>query len=308
MPRFPAGLLTAFLVIPVTLAAQNPPASVPDTGNVTLLDVTVHPGEYEPHTLFLQKGIVYRISFSGPNIQIKMRSYQHKQLPFVVELTNDVDATGGSEYELYPQSDGDIEFSAVDVGGTVPVTFRLWKDARSTERGRRSADEGYWELGVDALVGWQGRYSAIADGAGMTLGGCLSVRNGPGPLGWINGCIVGAEGLTGPRGGFRFFSEPEIRLSNGRRTDTGWKNEWGLLVRINIIVDGGDGANLLAGRFGYGAYLARDLRDLNGSGWRITLAARAESGDKITTDGLGFTTGQTRVWAPAFQLGIGRYH
>ena len=308
MPRFLSGLVAALLVTPVTLVAQTPPAPATDTGNVTLLDITVHPGEYEPHVVFLQKGVVYRASFSGQGVEIRLRSFAGRQLPFVVPLTNGVDASGGSEYEVYPQSDGDIEFTEVFNGEKVPVTFRLWKDARGTERGRRSAEEGFWELGVDGLVGWRGSFGAQAGGSGATLGGCLTVRNGPGPLGWLNGCIIGAEGLTGKQGVFFFFTQPEIRLSNGRRTDAGWKYEWGAVVRFNIFGDGGDGQYLDEGRFGYGAYLARDFRDLNGRGWRITLIGRADSGDRLTLNSFGVVTKRSLAWAPVIQVGVGRYH
>ena len=303
-----SGLLATLVVLPYSLSAQTPSPPPPDSGNVTLLDITVHPGEYEPHIVFLQKGIVYRASFSGKGVEIRLRSFQGRQLPFVVALSNDVDATGGSEYELYPQSDGDVEFTEVFNAEKVPVTFRLWKDARSTERGRRSAEEGFWELGVDGLVGRRGNFSPQAGGSGTTFGGCLSVRNGPGVLGWLNGCILGAEGLTGQQGVFFFFSEPEIRLSNGRRTDAGWKNEWGLVARVNIFADGGDGNYLDEGHFGNGAYFARDQRDLNGRGWRLTLIVRADNGQKLTLDAFGNVTKREQAWAPAIQLGVGRYH
>ena len=303
MPRYLPGLVAA-LLFQLPLAAQSP-ATPPDTGNVTLLDITVHPGEYEPHTVFLQKGIVYRASFSGQGIEIRVRSYGGRQLPFVVPLTNGVDASGASEFEIYPQSDGNIEFTEVFNAEKVPVTFRLWRDARGTERGRRSAEEGFWELGVDGLVGWYGNYGSQSGGSGATLGGCLSVRNGPGPLGWINGCIVGVERLTTGSGqGFFLFTEPEIRLSNGRRTDSGWKFEWGLLVRYAMFANGNDGGNIGGANLGYGAYVARDLRDLNGRGWRLTLMGRMDGSSSGSA-----TFGSTgRIWAPVFQFGVGRYH
>lgn len=311
MPRFPAGLLAAFLVIPVTLAAQNPPAAAADTGNVMLLDITVHPGEYEPHIVFLQRGIVYRASFSGQGVEIRVRSFAGRQLPFIVSLTNSVDASGGSEFEIYPQSDGDIEFTEAFNGDKVPVTFRLWKDARSTERGRRSAEEGYWELGIDGLVGWHGDFDAQdggAAGAGGTVGGCLGVRNGPGPLGAINGCIVGAEWkVSGRVKGVFFFTEPQIRLSHGRRTDTGWRYDWGLLFRYAAFADGSDDGNFSPGMFGVGAYVARDLRDLNGRGWRITFTARSDNMSELVDDGFGSFVNKGRRWSPAFQIGVGRY-
>ena len=288
------GLVAALVALPLTLAAQTPTPTAADTGNVTLLDITVHPGEFEPHIVFLQRGIVYRASYSGPGIEIRLRSFAGKQLPFVVPLTNGVDATGGSEYELYPQSDGNIEFTEVFNANKVPVTFRLWKDARGTARGRRSAEEGFWELGVDGLVGWHGAFQSGTlppGGSGPTIGGCLSVRNGSGPLGFINGCVFGVERLSSSGGsGYFLFTEPEIRLSNRRRTDSGWKFEWGLLVRYGAFASEADGGNLGGGNFGYGAYVARDQRDLNGRGWRITLSGRTDTG------------------APAVQLGVGRYH
>ena len=147
---------------------------------------------------------------------------------------------------------------------------------------------------MDGLVGWHGAFHTgtfQSGGSGPTFGGCLGVRNGPGPLGFINGCIFGVERLSSSDGsGFFLFTEPEIRLSNGRRTDSGWKFEWGLLVGYGAFASGNDGGNHGGGHFGYGAYLARDQRDLNGRGWRITLAGRTDTG------------------APAVQLGVGRYH
>ena len=306
------GLLASLLCIPVALTAQSPPPPPADTGDVTLLDVTLHPGEYEPHTLFLQKGVVYRVSFSGPGVEVRLRSYQQKQLPFVVPITSEVDASGSTEYELYPQSDGDIEITEVFNGLKVPVTLRLWRDARATERGRRSADEGFWELGIDALAGWHGAFKAGAPGAagqGGTIGGCLGVRNGPGPLGFLNGCIFGIERLaSSSSSGFFLFTEPEIRLSNKRRTDSGWRFEWGLIVRYASFGSDDDGGNLEGGSFGYGAYLARDQRDLEGRGWRVTLTGRFDGLTNETLDAFGNVTSSKHIWAPALQLGVGRYH
>jgi hypothetical protein len=311
MTRSRLGLLASLLCAPMLLAAQNPPPPPADTGNITLIDVTLHPGEYEPHTIFLQKGLVYRISFSGPGVDVRVRSYQGKQLPFVVPLTNEIDASGTSEYELYPQSDGDIEITEVFNALKVPVTFRLWRDARATERGRRSADEGFWELGVDGLAGWHGDFKADSStaGGGATIGGCLAVRNGPGPLGFLNGCIFGVERLaSSTSSGFFLFTEPEIRLSNRRRTDSGWKFEWGLLVRYASFGSDNDGGNLGGGNFGFGAYLARDQRDLNGNGWRVTLTGRFDGLSNEKLDGFGNTLSTKHLWAPALQLGVGRYH
>ena len=305
MNRSVVGLLAALLGVPAALVAQTPPPPPADTGNVILLDVTVHPGEFDPHTVFLQKGIVYRASFSGPGVAMRMRSYKGKQLPYVVSLTSVVEASGSSEYEIYPQSDGDIEFQELFNEGQVPVTFRLWRDARATEHGRRSAEEGFWELGVDLLVGGRGSIHdnvGLPTGSGMTIGGCLGVRNGPGPLGFLNGCIFGLERLSSSTTpGFYLFTEPEIRLSNHRRTDSGWKFEWGLLMRYAAFGSDDDGGNLDNGEFGFGGYVARDQRDLNGRGWRITLTGRADAAR-------GGAGGNHRLWAPAFQLGVGRYH
>lgn len=296
------------------LWAQDPDSTrqaPSDSGNVTLLDFTVDPAANEPHVVFLQKGIVYRASFSQPGVTLRMRSYRNRQLPFLVDLTNATDASGGSELELYPQSDGDIELVVV-VPSSVPVRFRLWSDARASERGRRSAEEGYWELGVDGLLGWHGDFDSQTGapaGSGITLGGCLSVRNGPGPLGIINGCIVGAEWkLGGDTRGFFFFAEPLIRLSNGRRTDSGWRYEWGLAMRFAAFADGSGGTNFGPGILGLGAYLARDQRDLNGRGWRMYLIARADGQAIEVPDGFGNVDRKGRDWVPALQFGLGRYH
>ncbi len=308
-----ACLLTGLLLAASRLAAQDTTTARADSDrNVILLDITVDPNVNERQVVYLQKGIVYRASFSQPGVILRVRSRKNKQLPFVVPLSNAPDASESSEIEIYPQSDGDIELTPVFNARGVPVTFRLWRDVRATERGQRAAEEGWWELGVDGLVGWHGAFNAgtaESSGSGATFGGCLGVRNGLGPLGFINGCIFGFERLnSSTTPGFFLFTEPEIRLSNGRRTDSGWKFEWGLLIRYAAFGSENDGGNLGGGNLGYGAYLARDQRDLDGLGWRITLMGRMDGGEQGTIDGFGVVTKTTRIWAPAFQLGVGRYH
>lgn len=305
-------LLVAALSAASPLSAQDADSTrqAPhDSANVTILDISIDPSANERHVVYLQKGIVYRASFSEQGVTLRMRSLGNKQLPFVVDVSSGADVSGGSELEVYPQADGDIELTVV-LAASVPVHFRLWRDARATLRGQRSAEEGYWELGVDGILGWHGDYSGNSTlmASGMTLGGCLSVRNGPGPLGFINGCIVGAEGMGGDDAHryFGLFTEPHLRFSNGRRTDQGWRSEWGGVIRYAAYA-AGNGGNLGDGRFGLGAYLSRDQRDLNGRGWRYTLTLRADKVERVFYDGFGFETGREDAYVPALQLQIGRY-
>ena len=291
-------LFVLLMAAPLGAQDQDSSRTAPaDSGNAVLLDITIDPAANERHVVFLQKGIVYRARFSESGATLRMRSLGNKQLPFIVDLGGG-DVSGGTELEIYPQSDGDIEL-AVLLPASVPVRFRLWSDARATERGRRSAEEGYWEIGVDGLVGWHGDQrpdggAGTAFGAGMTFGGCLSVRNGVGPLGFLNGCIAGAEGWTagGADGLLVLFTEPQIRLSNGRRTTAGHRLEWGLVTRFAIGTNGNEGGNFGNTLLGFGAFLARDSRDLNGRGWRFSLVGRVDGPEQI----------------PILRLGIGKYH
>lgn len=307
-------LLIALVALATPLAAQDRDttrAAPPDSANVTILDITVDPNVNEPHRVFLQKHVVYMASFSEPGVTIRMRSYGGKQLPFVVPNSNDLDATGGAEFELYPQADGNVEFTAVFNEDQRPVRFRIWSDARATERGRRSAEEGYWELGVEGLAGWHGRFSTQAGGTagrGSTLGACFSVRNGPGPIGALNGCILGFERELGGLGrGTFFFTEPQLRLSHARRTDTGWRFDWGLVARYGFFADELDGSNFGPGALGFGFYAADDQRDIEGKGWRLSLTARTDGEPGELRDIYGSVHQTGRHWTMAYQVGIGRY-
>lgn len=306
-------LCAAVLVLAGPLAAQDRDttrAAPSDSQNVTLLDITVDPNVNEPHTIFLAKHIVYKASFSEPGVTIRMRSFGNKQLPFVVPLANGPDAGGGAEFELYPQADGEVQFTAIFNEDQRPVRFKIWSDVRATHRGEASAAEGFWELGFDALAGWHGafdRQEGGPAGASATVGACLSVRNGPGPVGFFNGCIVGAEKKLSGTPGVFFFTQPQIRLNDGRRTDTGWRNELGLVLRYGFFADGSDGNNFGAGSFGWGAYFARDQRDPDGKGWRLLVLGRMDGTPGETVDAFGTVTEHSRHWSPSYQLGIGRY-
>lgn len=295
------------LLLGAPIQAQDTAAAAIDS-NITILDLIIDPTVNEPYRVFLAKGVVYGASFSQPGVSIRMRSYAGKQLPFVVALSQLEDASGRSEFEIYPQSDGEIEFLAVFTAIDAPARFHLWRDARATARGQRSAAEGFWEIGVEAFVAHLGRPSVDGDPigeSGTSYGGCFSFRNGPGVLGRLNGCAFGMEVTSGEGEVIdrsRFFIEPRFRLTRGRSDHAGWAPEAGVLV---VFGASEQGVNL-----GTGLYGALDYRNMMGRGMRVLLMARTDhtKGD-VFKDILHpeFGTEEVGIWTPSLRFGAGYY-
>lgn len=317
MIRTRAWYLTSLLALatgPLRAQAADTTRVAPhDTMNIQLLDITVDPNVNEPHRVFLQKHVVYKASFSEPGVTIRMRSYNGKQLPFVVPASNDVDATGGSEFELYPLADGEIEFTAVFNEDQRPVRFRLWSDAKATRRGERSAAEGWWELGYDVLIGPHGHYGTTDDftaNAGVTYGSCLSVRNGPGWLGRWNGCIVGFEWMSGDihSQALELFAEPRFRVAGVGHGHTGWGWDAGALTHLAVYADVHHGGNFGDPVVGLGAYVAADQRRAtDGKGWRLSCAAHADRVKHTFVDPVTFQLKTVHTEVPVVEFGVGRY-
>jgi hypothetical protein len=294
-------LIAAVLLLPTAARGQERTDS-----NLTLLDLTIDPTVNEPYRIFLAKGVVYRASFDQPGITMRMRSYQQRQLPFLVPVTQTQDASGRSEFEIYPQSDGEIEFLAVFNELRVPVHFRLWSDSRATERGRRSAAEGYWEVGLDLYAAGYGAPSAGGDGTGTSaIGGCFSFRNGPGIARRLNGCAFGMEVLAGEGDALersRFYIEPRFRLLGSRSDHVGWGPEAGVVLSI--------GTSEVGPYLGPGIYGALDNRNAKGDGFRLTAGLRYDwqSVELTGDDPFSLADGEnTSVWTPSFRLGLGYY-
>lgn len=307
-------LPAALLVAPLAAQDRDTTRIAPrDSADAVILDISVDPAANERHTAFLQKGVVYRAYFSEEGVILRMRSPQNKQLPYVVDVSRGPDATGGTEFEVYPQADADVEFSVV-LPAQVPVHFRLVSDSRATERGRRSAEEGYWELGLDALVGWhpdlasEGSYPVAA---GRTVGGCLSVRNGAGPLARLHGCIGGLEWMGGgiDENLLALFTEPRIRVFGGGRDHSHWGLETGLVARLSVTATVSNFGNFGNPQHGFGAYVALDQRSTSeGKGWRFTLVGRMDRYPTARTASTPpFETKEGYTWLPGFQFGFGRY-
>ncbi len=299
--------LGATLFLGAPLRAQNY-AGTPIDSNVTILDLLIDPTVNEPYRIFMAKGIVYRASFSQPGVSIRMRSYDGKQLPFVVALTQLGDASGRSELEIYPQSDGEIEFRATFNDQSIPVRFRLWQDVNATARGRRSAAEGFWEIGLETFAAYYGPASVDGEtsgSAGTSLGGCFSFRNGPGALGRLNGCAFGMEVFAGDGEALdrtRFYIEPRLRLFGGASDHHGWADEAGVLLSVGTMEAGTSIAP--------GIYAAHDYRGLSGNGLRVLFILRTDrmKGDIYKDPSqpeLG--TKEVSIWTPSLRFGAGYY-
>lgn len=310
------GLALCATLAAAPLAAQTPEAArTPphDSTNITLLDITIDPNVNEPHVVFLQRHVVYKASFSETGVTIEMRSFGNKALPFIVPASNGTDASGGEELEIYPQADGEIQFKAVFNELQRPVHFRLWSDARATRRGERSAAEGFWQLGYEIMSGFHPDYAGpqtLPAHAGLDLGACLSVRNGPGRVGRLNGCIAGFGGMTGEVSGqlFQFYTEPRFRIRGGGSHHSGWATELGALAGARIYAWSKDGGNFGPVIFGFGGYLARDQRGaFEGKGWRLSAALRADRFKYTIADPVTFAVTSHVHWEPVLEIGVGRY-
>ena len=308
------ALVASTAAVPVRAQSVDTTRVSPhDSVNIQLLDITVDPNVNEPHRVFLQKHVVYKASFSEPGVTIRMRSYGGKQLPFVVPTSNGIDATGGSEYELYPLADGEVEFTAIFNEDQRPVRFRLWSDARATRRGERSAAEGWWQLGVDLMIGQHpdlDKAQALPVGSGPNIEACFGVRNGPGGLGILNGCIFGIGWGFGQGSSpyFGLFMEPRLRVHGGGSSHIGWAVEEGIDTRFSVYAVRRNGWNFGTPFPALGLYIALDQRSsTGGSGWRLVATGRSERMQSTKEDfgSLGYD-GRWRSRA-LFEFSVGRY-
>ena len=302
----PSHLLYAIaLLFPTSPLCGQAGAPERTDSNLTLLDLTIDPTVNEEYRIFLAKGIVYRASFDQPGITMRMRSYQQRQLPFLVPVTQTDDASGRSEYELYPQADGEIAFLAVFNELRVPVHFRLWSDSRATARGRRSAEEGYWEIGLDLYAAAYGAPSVGGGDGTSAIGSCFSFRNGPGVAKRLNGCAFGMEVLAGEGDALertRFFLEPRFRILGSSSNHLGWGPEAGVVLSI--------GTSEVGPYLGPGIYGALDNRNADGDGFRLMVGLRYDWESVELTGDDPFTNADgenTSVWTPSFRVGAGYY-
>ena len=186
---------------------------------VELADFTFHPGSFDPIRYFLQRGVIYRVQFSEPNIVLEMRSYEGKQVPFVRYVNSGPDATGRTDFELSPNDDGEIEFRQVGgVSGTA-TRFQLWRiEQRTATTPMEPVTEAAGlEVGIIGRLGAHGAYIdrefTYADNGGV-VEACVAFRGGSGVFDRLGGCVFGLSyEMGGARSKLTFaFIEPRLRI------------------------------------------------------------------------------------------------
>ena len=235
---FCAGIALALSLLAPALSAQGAQRPVARGAPSLLADATFHPGAYEPVRVFLARGTKYRVEFSEPGIQMDMRSYEGKALPFIIDVNYGADVSGRSVFELRPQVDGVVEFRPAFVESGRAVRFQLWNAATDHSRDATNdpTDSLPLEFGVMVEAGSHGAYvnqlMNYGD-KGSSTAACFALRTGPGILSRVWGCAAGIEIAGGGIGGAVpwFFIEPRVRLVGSRRRG-GIRLDSGVLLRL----------------------------------------------------------------------------
>lgn len=256
-----------------------------------LEDVTYHAGGFEPFRIFLARGVKYRAEFSEPNVIMQMRSYEGKSVPFARLIGDGPDVSGATTYEIVPNSDGVIEFRAVDAIPGTATRFRLWEVKEPVEEVAGESHAPPVEFGVLLRAGEHPAYvtdSFTYAHSGKVAEGCLAIRGGGGILARLGGCIVGFSHLTG---GNRYvldfaFTEPRFRII-GPAIHAGLTPSAGAMVRLSSFVgtsQTGPQTPPLSARVtaGFGLYGALDQRLRKRSGFRVEV--------QVLLDGIGAAT------------------
>ncbi|HWA40042.1 MAG TPA: hypothetical protein VG712_00425 [Gemmatimonadales bacterium] len=303
---------TVALLIAAALATATPlSAQAPDRDRPALLaDETFSEGGFDPVRVFLARGTVYRVEFSEPAVILSMRSWESKPLPFVVTVNLGPDATGRTNYELRPQVDGVIEFKPEYVQSGKAVRFRIWSlgDGSHGVHAAAAHRPVRWEFGVMVERAHHGAYvnSIIRYAeAGGSSSICAAIRNGPGILERLWGCIVGLDWETG---GAEFrtkwmYTDPRIRvvqqqLANGVRVEAGISMRYGQRLAEPTKADTVE--RIGTSMYSVGGYAGLQLRERTIGTWTIlaTMNAQHVSGRNDKANGAGTT---------AFRLTLGKF-
>lgn len=248
---------------------------------ILLEDRTYHAGDFEPFRIFLARGRKYRAEFSDTTVILQMRSFDGKSLPFARLIGDGPGSTGETDYEISPNSDGVIEFRAVDgVRGTA-TRFRLWQlpDAYVDTPDTPSGDAPL-EVGVELRAGHH--YPYLTEDftyayAGDVVDGCLALRGGSGLFARMSGCVLGASHMGGGYGSSLSFAfvEPHVRVV-GRALHAGTAPSAGAVVRASYFTGTSDSTAKnppITQRvsLGAGIYVALDHRGRPRGGYRLEL-------------------------------------
>jgi hypothetical protein len=296
---------------PSVVAAQDAPRPPTARGAPALLaDATFTPGTFEPIRIFLARGIVYRAEFSEPGIQVEMRSYEGKSLPFVLSVNYGADVSGRTIVELRPQVDGEIEFRPVFVASGRAVRFQLWNvlDDHTRDLADEPGEHTPWEFGLMAEFGSHGRYvnRLVTYGhSGSTSAACVAIRRGPGILRRAWGCVLGVESDDGGLDGriAYLYVEPRVRVIGGRRPGRPTIDA-GVLLRFagriteqtGTVVEDPSGPTT----YGVGLYAGAQYWESGGGGWTIAGSVHLQ---QITSRAEGSSGAGTTV----AQLTVGRF-
>lgn len=234
--------LVAPLLILASMFVTRPLVAQAAARWILLADVTYHAGDFEPFRIFLARGIKYRMEFSEPKVVLQMRSFEGKSVPFVRLIGDGPGASGETDFELAPNSDGVIEFRAVDgVPGTA-VRFRLWQVTPPAERDLSDTASSGPRVQVGLIFRVGTHFDYVADSftyahKGSVAEGCLAIRAGGGLLDRLGGCVVGYSHLSG---GLRYvldfaFTEPHVRIL-GPAPRPGTVLSAGALIRLSTFV------------------------------------------------------------------------
>jgi hypothetical protein len=293
-----------------SLAAQGPARPAARGAPSLLADATFHPGAYEPVRVFLAKGFKYRVEFSEPGIQLEMRSYEGKALPFVLQVNYGADVSGRSVFELRPQVDGEIEFRPVFVESGRAIRFQLWDAStdHSNEPSGDPTDTLSHEFGLMVEAGSHGAYVNQLDsygGKGSSSAACLAIRTGPGILARVWGCIAGLELATGGIGGTVpwLYMEPRVRFVGSRRPG-GVRVDGGALLRLAVratsskltVAQDPSGTAL----DGIGIYAGVQTMEAGGGGWTLVASLQAQH---LSSRASGSSGADTK----AFRITFGRF-
>lgn len=273
------SLARSATLVALALLSRTPIAAAQHPADLVLLeDRTYHGGDFEPFRIFLARGLKYRVEFSEPNVVLQMRSYEGKSVPFARLIGDGPTASGETDYEIVANSDGVIEFRAVDgVPGTA-TRFRLWQVGPHRELPPDSTGAASLEFG--AILRGGAHLPFLSDSftyahAGAVIEGCVALRGGGGILQRLGGCVLGYEHLSG---GLHYnlnfvFVEPRFRIL-GPPLRTGTSLSAGGVVRISSFVGTFDSSATAPplgarARAAIGLYGAFDQRGTSGGGWQV---------------------------------------